>query len=330
MPRATKEEIFSTGTDPCAVLPLAADPAELEIRFGATTQLRKNSRQGFTRTNPAPHQSSAWSNSGKALGIEPVLLVEGVRSRSTGKERDSESNLDYFGARYNSSQYGRFMTPDPPDGPSPAPFAHFNDPQTLNLYAYVRNSPLTFADRDGHDRCSGAQADNADSCLQNKGQWIPGNVPGAIQSARQRQDLNDLAGLFTLGFWKPFRPRNPYEAGIMRGEAASNSFALFGIGEVELPGELADFAGLTRPVWADTPGGFVNWLKNLQSSGTPLTAGQADAIIGQAKELGVDVRLDPPHSGTNWDVPHLNIGRNGQVHLEVPKGYDNSSVLKGQ
>src|SRR6202030_2298977 len=31
----------------------------------------------------------------------------------TSKERDSESGLDTFGARYNSSQYGRFMTPDP-------------------------------------------------------------------------------------------------------------------------------------------------------------------------------------------------------------------------
>jgi RHS repeat-associated protein len=31
----------------------------------------------------------------------------------TGKERDTESGLDYFGARYNSSNMGRFMSPDP-------------------------------------------------------------------------------------------------------------------------------------------------------------------------------------------------------------------------
>jgi RHS repeat-associated protein len=31
----------------------------------------------------------------------------------TGKERDSESGLDNFGARYNSSSLGRFMSPDP-------------------------------------------------------------------------------------------------------------------------------------------------------------------------------------------------------------------------
>ena len=32
----------------------------------------------------------------------------------TGKERDSESGLDNFGARYNSSNLGRFMSPDKP------------------------------------------------------------------------------------------------------------------------------------------------------------------------------------------------------------------------
>jgi RHS repeat-associated protein len=31
----------------------------------------------------------------------------------TGKERDSESNLDNFEARYDSSSIGRFMSPDP-------------------------------------------------------------------------------------------------------------------------------------------------------------------------------------------------------------------------
>jgi len=31
----------------------------------------------------------------------------------TGNERDSESNLDNFGKRYDSSSLGRFMSPDP-------------------------------------------------------------------------------------------------------------------------------------------------------------------------------------------------------------------------
>jgi len=59
------------------------------------------------------------------------------RSRYTGKERDSESGNDYFGARYYASSMGRFMSPDFSDAAVPIPFANLNDPQTLNLYAYV-------------------------------------------------------------------------------------------------------------------------------------------------------------------------------------------------
>ena len=150
MIEAAKEKMFSAFGDPCAVFPLAADPAELEARFGATTQLRKNSRQGFARKNVAPHQGSVWSNSGTALGIEPALLVEGIRSRSTAKERDAESGLDDFDARYYSSSVGRFMTPDWSASPSPVPYASLPYPQSLNLYSYVQNNPLKSTDPTGH------------------------------------------------------------------------------------------------------------------------------------------------------------------------------------
>ena len=68
----------------------------------------------------------------------------------TGKERDGESGLDNFGARYNSSWMGRFMTPDWSETPQAVPYADFSDPQTLNLYSYTRNNPLTWTDPDGH------------------------------------------------------------------------------------------------------------------------------------------------------------------------------------
>jgi RHS repeat-associated protein len=64
----------------------------------------------------------------------------------TGKERDSESGLDNFGARYDSSQYGRFMTPDPE---GIAGLTHMGDPQSWNGYSYVRNNPLNLTDPDG-------------------------------------------------------------------------------------------------------------------------------------------------------------------------------------
>jgi RHS repeat-associated protein len=60
----------------------------------------------------------------------------------TGKERDTESGNDYFGARYFASSMGRFLSPDP------GPYI-WNDPQTLNRYAYSRNNPLKFIDPNG-------------------------------------------------------------------------------------------------------------------------------------------------------------------------------------
>jgi RHS repeat-associated protein len=70
--------------------------------------------------------------------------------RFTGKERDQESGNDYFGARYYASTMGRWLSPDWSAKVEPVPYSKLDDPQTLNLYAYVTNNPLTRADADGH------------------------------------------------------------------------------------------------------------------------------------------------------------------------------------
>jgi RHS repeat-associated protein len=62
----------------------------------------------------------------------------------TGKERDTESGLDYFGARFDASSVGRFATPD-----LFANDTHPSDPQSWILYTYVRNNPLRYVDPDG-------------------------------------------------------------------------------------------------------------------------------------------------------------------------------------
>jgi RHS repeat-associated protein len=61
----------------------------------------------------------------------------------TGKERDPESGLDYFGARYYASALGRFLSPD--EGP-----LREEDPQSLNRLAYVRNNPTRYVDEHGN------------------------------------------------------------------------------------------------------------------------------------------------------------------------------------
>jgi RHS repeat-associated protein len=82
------------------------------------------------------------------FGGERVYTNSGPQNyKFTGKERDSESGLDNFGARYDSSQYCRFMTPDSHAIDS----QRIADPQRLNLYAYARNNPLLYVDPDGKD-----------------------------------------------------------------------------------------------------------------------------------------------------------------------------------
>ena len=81
----------------------------------------------------------------------------------TGKERDSESGLDDFGARFYSSSIGRFMQVDEftggpidvldpsPSSAGPLPYADIFNPQSLNKYAYTYNNPLRYIDPNGHD-----------------------------------------------------------------------------------------------------------------------------------------------------------------------------------
>jgi RHS repeat-associated protein len=67
-----------------------------------------------------------------------------------GKERDTETGNDDFGARYYASRLGRWLSADWSAVPTPVPYANLKNPQTLNLYAMVRDNPETFADIDGH------------------------------------------------------------------------------------------------------------------------------------------------------------------------------------
>jgi RHS repeat-associated protein len=101
-------------------------------------------RLGVPSWNPALHQGIDASNSTIVLGLQSTAALNRIGSRSTGKERDTESGNDYFGARYYASSMGRWLSPD-------KPFAdqHTSNPQSWNLYAYGRNNPLKNVDLNG-------------------------------------------------------------------------------------------------------------------------------------------------------------------------------------
>ena len=67
-----------------------------------------------------------------------------IRQKFTLKERDNETGLDYFFARYYSSTQGRFTSVDPLMAS-----ARTANPQTFNRYSYTLNNPLRYVDPTG-------------------------------------------------------------------------------------------------------------------------------------------------------------------------------------
>ena len=100
------------------------------------------------------------------LSVTGYTADSGIQQKFTGKERDAETGLDYFGARYFSAAQGRFTNPDPlvwqswqsGNDDEKARFLEFiSDPQNFNQYAYVRNNPLSSIDPSGLYTCSGTE-----------------------------------------------------------------------------------------------------------------------------------------------------------------------------
>lgn len=75
---------------------------------------------------------------------ENLLPADKTRQKFTGYERDNETKLDFAKARYYSSLMGRFTSPDDFLNDT-----HPGEPQSWNLYAYVRNNPLSGTDPTG-------------------------------------------------------------------------------------------------------------------------------------------------------------------------------------
>jgi len=69
---------------------------------------------------------------------------DGVRQHFTGYELDAESGLNFAQARYQSTVQGRFTSVDPLGASATIP-----NPQSLNRYSYVDNSPVNWTDPSG-------------------------------------------------------------------------------------------------------------------------------------------------------------------------------------
>jgi RHS repeat-associated protein len=152
----------------------------------------------------------------------------------TGKERDSESGLDYFEARHYGSALGRFIQPD-------EPFADQDtlDPQSWNLYSYVRNNPMNSTDPHGRSHCVQTDRQGTLHCYTDE-QWKRMQAEGARKAdANLLWSWGQLLSYLTPAGWlyhglggRPLteQPSNAGEASGMRMENASLGLAGFGAG----------------------------------------------------------------------------------------------------
>jgi RHS repeat-associated protein len=127
---------------PCLTCYLSVD------HLGSTRLLTDQNGNIVSRHDFLPFgEELTTSNRTSALGYG---VTDNVMHKYTSKERDTETGFDFFHARYFSGVLGRFTGPDTSSRPQPTPYALRTDPQTLNLYSYLRNNPLARIDADGH------------------------------------------------------------------------------------------------------------------------------------------------------------------------------------
>lgn len=157
--------------------------------LGSTRVVTKADGTVKARYDYLPFGEEIPSTVGSRSSVVGYSAADSTKQKFTSKERDTESGLDYFLARYYSAAQGRFTSPDDFDGnpaslsndferSSALPYAMLLNPQTFNQYAYVENNPLSHVDPDGH---------------AGRKQPLPGN--SRYQIRVDRSNLNDAPNI---------------------------------------------------------------------------------------------------------------------------------------
>ncbi len=154
-------------------------------------------------------------------GERAVISSSGNNYKFTGKERDAESGLDNFKARYFGSSMGRFSSPDP----LMILKQKFTDPQQWNMYSYVRNNPLRFLDPTGmYVANCGEGIKNCEKQIQNfekaRQDALKSKDPNIRKAAEAYGKLGDKNGV-DLTIAKVVDPKHPDIAGQVTAQAGT-------------------------------------------------------------------------------------------------------------
>jgi RHS repeat-associated protein len=155
--------------------------------LGSTRVVTDQNQAVKARHDYLPFGEEIASDKGGRSGVAGYTAADSTRQQFTSKERDIESGMDYFLARYYSAAQGRFTSADMPIVGQDA-----DNPQTWNLFAYTSNNPIIRHDPDGrrwfYRKENGKVVDV---------QWVNPNEDGTYTSPGDE--------------WIEFVPKNEYD-----------------------------------------------------------------------------------------------------------------------
>jgi RHS repeat-associated protein len=192
---------------------IPAAKTETVLPLAASFQLTEKPHLGHRLPTAALYPGIAIANSNTASGLRVCLYDSGRRSRSTGKERDAETGLDWFSTRYMSSAQGRFTSPDSYNimqemlkGKDQAEQRkilndYLSNPQEWNKYTYALNNPLKLVDPDGRNAC-GTNDDSTCKVtvtFQDRTKDNKGNYNDQFTGVKNQQQYNATATVSVNG-----------------------------------------------------------------------------------------------------------------------------------
>ena len=235
----------------------------------------------------------------------------------TGKERDTESGNDYFGARYYGSNMGRFMSPDPSSLLAQRP----ENPQSWNLYTYALNNPLTNIDPNGldcvyaNDAGNGVESidhhSNSGECGDNGGSWVPG------YAAENWAHFNNNTGLFQVGSYTSGDSVDytTFQAGATtqwNGDESSCTSGCNGFASANADGLVGQLVGNSKS------GGLDRYIQFLTGRTEPLGGGLLNQLVSGPLDPSTDHwagpgGFGPPGGQGDWaaSVHDYNFNTNG-------------------